>query len=374
MRFKSTLLTIGFGCGLVFSQTKIAGWSTGYHTTWGGQSTANTYWKAYTHLMYFSGEINPPSASTGKAFSDLCHKNNAKAILCIGGWGAAASFESSSNSADKRAAFITKMVDGMKAGGFDGLDIDWEEEGGGISNNYTLLVKELRVALDKVTPKPLLTIATADNQVASAVSVKDVVDQMNAMSYWSLAGGMAGYMKKFTDKGVSKAVLGVGYGYDTDGEVDVDNPTDIEAKCKFAVDNGYGGIMIWEVARACTQCNEITAKYAAKDTRPTAIRPGMESRLAFRKANTLSIVSNAVTGAREIKYSVASHDGNAALINLGIYDMSGGLVKTLAKGPSLPGDYSMPLNGTSAHMGQGAYVVKLTTPSGMEAAPALLSR
>jgi hypothetical protein len=373
MRILAGITVIGIGLGSAFSQVKYAGWSTGYHTTWGGQATANTYWKAYTHLMYFTGSINPPSASTGKAFSDLCHKNNAKAILCIGGWGAANAFEQNSNSADKRAAFITKMVDGMKAGGFDGLDIDWEEEGGGISNNYTLLLKELRVAIDKVTPKPLLTIATADNQVPSAVAVKDVVDQMNAMSYWTLVGGMAGYMKKFTDKGVSKAVLGVGYGYDTDGEVDVDNPTDIEAKCKFAVDNGYGGIMIWEVARACAQCNEITAKYAAKDTRPTGLRPGMEARMAFQRANTLSIVSNGVTGAREVRYSVAAQDGSAPLINLGLYDMQGALIKTLAKGPSLPGEYSLSLGG-AASLGQGAYVVKLESPAGTESAHTVLSR
>lgn len=373
MRLAAMAITVGLGCGLVFSQAKVAGWSTGYHTTWGGQSTADTYFKAYTHVMYFSGSINPPSAGSGKSFTDIVHRNNSKAILCIGGWGAANSFENSSNSPDKRAAFIRKMVDGMQAGGFDGLDIDWEEEGGGISNNYTLLVKELRTALNAITPKPMLTIATADNQVASAVAVKDYVDQMNAMSYWTLAGGMANYMKKFTDKGVSKSVLGVGYGYDTDGEVDVDNPTDIEAKCKFAIDNGYGGIMIWEIARACEQCNVITAKYVDKNA-VTAVRPGMEARLAFRKANTLSVSSNPITGAREIRYSVASRNGQAALIDLGLYDMAGGLVKTLAKGPSLPGDYALPLN-ASADVGAGsAYVVRLVTPSGVEAAPALIGR
>jgi GH18 family chitinase len=322
------IATMTLGSGLVFSQAKVAGWSTGYHTTWGKQSTANINYKAYTHVMYFSGSINPPSASTGKSFSDIVHKNNSKAILCIGGWGAAGSFESSSNSAGNRASFITKMVDGMKNGGFDGIDIDWEEEGGGISNNYTLLLQELRTALNKLSPKPLLTIATADNQVASAVATKDYVDQMNAMSYWTLAGGMAGYMKKFTDKGVPKSVLGVGYGYDTDGEVDVNNPGDIDLKCKFAIDNGYGGIMVWEIANACAACDETTIKYVDKNF-VTGVHPNRAAKTAYYKARTLSIVNNAVTGIREIYYSPASEIGSPTIKNK-VFDMQGGLIATLA--------------------------------------------
>ncbi|MDB6036066.1 MAG: putative chitinase, partial [Verrucomicrobiales bacterium] len=302
MNMNKAMAMVGACCGLAFPQTKIVGWSTGYHTTWGNQSAANIYYKAYTHVVYFSGSTNPPSAGTGKSFSDAVHKGGSKAILCIGGWGAAASFENSSNTTDKRAAFVAKIMDGVKTGGFDGVDIDWEEEGGGISNNYTLLVKDLRAAVDKLTPKPLLTIATADNQVASAVSVKDVVDQMNAMSYWTLVGGMAGYLKKFTDKGVSKSVLGVGYGYDTDNELDVNNPTDVEAKCKFAIDNAYGGVMVWEIANACQLCNENTAKYVDKNA--VSVRPDQELRRAYFQARTLSVVSNPLTGAREIRYSV----------------------------------------------------------------------
>jgi hypothetical protein len=373
MKMKKVVAIVGACSGLVFSQAKYVGWSTGYHTTWGNQSAANTFFKAYTHVMYFSGSTNPPSAGTGKSFTDAIHKGGSKAILCIGGWGAAASFENSSNTTDKRAAFVTKIIDGMKNGGFDGVDIDWEEEGGGISGNYTLLLKELRTAVNAITPKPLLTIATADNQVASAVAVKDYVDQMNAMSYWTLVGGMAGYMKKFTDKGVPKTVLGVGYGYDTDGELDVDNPTDVDAKCRFAIDNGYGGVMVWEISRACAACNDNTAKYVNKSA-PTAVRPGMEARRAFMESRTLAVVSNPFTGSRDIRYSVASKDGNAAVIDLGLYDMAGGLVKSLAKGPSLPGDYSVPLNGSGVSAGQGAYVVKLVSPAGVESAPALLSR
>ena len=358
---------MGICIGTAGAQAKYAGWSTGYHTTWGNQSTANINYKAYTHVMYFSGEINPPSASTGKNFSDIVHKNNSKAIVCIGGWGAAASFENSSNTPEKRAAFVKKMVDGMKAGGFDGVDIDWEEEGGGISNNYTLLVKELRVELDKITPRPLLTIATADNQVPSAVAVKDVgIDQMNAMSYWTLAPGMRNYMKKFTDKGVSKKILGVGYGYDTDNEVDVDNPTDIEAKCKFAIDSGFGGIMIWEISRACKACDEMTIKYVNKDA-ASAVRPQMDARMAFMKSKTLAVARNPITGSREIRYTVGA---GAAMVDLGIYDMDGGWVKTLAHGRQGAGDYVVPMGSA----GSRAQVVRLVTPDGIEAAPILSGR
>jgi hypothetical protein len=67
---------------------------------------------------------------------------------------------------------------------------------------------------------------------------------------------------------------------------------------------------------------------------------------------------------------VGSLDGNASVIDLGLYNMQGGLVKSLAKGASLPGNYALPLDGAA----QGAYVVKLMSPEGVAATPALLGR
>jgi hypothetical protein len=167
-------------------------------------------------------------------------------------------------------------------------------------------------------------------------------------------------MKKFTDKGVSKKILGVGYGYDTDNEVDVDNPTDIEAKCKFAIDSGFGGIMVWEIARACKACDEMTIKYTNKDA-ATSMRPQMDARMAFHRARTLAVSKNPLTGASEIRYSLT---GDAGMVDLGIYDMAGGRVKTLSRGTQGAGEYRVPMGPQVS----GAYVVRLATPEGMEAA------
>jgi len=333
-----------------FGQRKYVGWSTGYHTTWGGQSPANIYFKAYTHVCYFSGSINIPSTANSKTFTSACHANNTKAILSIGGWGTANAFENATNTAEKRANFIANIVNGLKNGGYDGVDIDWEEEGNGISNNYTLLVKELRAALDAITPRPLLTIATAQNQVNSAVSVKDYVDQMNLMSYWTLVGGMQSYVNSFTSRGIPKSLLGIGWGYDTDGEVDVNNPNDIGAKCLFAIDGGYGGVMIWEIARACSKCQDTNAYYVNKSI--TSVRP-------MFIANKESAHIFSVQSGNIIRYTLSS----AEFVEAGLFTLKGVLVKTLIYQKQQPGTYSIFL-GTDNIYGSyppGLYLFKMAT-------------
>jgi hypothetical protein len=365
-KFHVFLLVFVFLCSTAFSQRQYVGWSTGYRTTWGGPAFNSIQFRCYTHVCYFSGSINAPSATEGKNFSTACHNNKSKAILCIGGWGAAGSFENNSNTAAKRATFITNMVNGMKNGGFDGLDIDWEEEGGGISNNYTLLIQELRTALNAITPRPLLTIATASNQIASCVAVKAYIDQANAMSYWSLVGGMTSYMNGFTSRGVPKTLLGVGYGYDVDKEVDVDNPNDVGAKCLFAINNGFGGVMVWEISRACAKCNDTTAYYVNKNA--TSALPFSQMAYGGKQETVFYVVNSTRTGVREIRYSVPSAAGNSQFIDLGLFDMRGSLVKSLVHGTRAPGMYNVPLAGGNAgfYISPGVYVVKMATPVGSQ--------
>jgi hypothetical protein len=176
-------------CSTSFAQKKYVGWSTGYHTTWGGQSIANMYFKAYTHICWFDGGIHGPSTtSEGLDFTSTCHKNNTKAIVCIGGAGAGGDFTNATTNVN-RAAYISSLVTMMQAQGFDGIDMDWED---GINTaQYTALHTELRAALDKITPRPLLTVATAQYLSSYTAPLYQLFDQMNVMSYWVLVGGVA---------------------------------------------------------------------------------------------------------------------------------------------------------------------------------------
>jgi GH18 family chitinase len=374
-------------CSLASAQAKYVGWSTGYYTNW---TNTNSYpftkidWKAYTHVVYFSASpngnggnlSNGVSDADAKKFTSLAHQNGSKALICVGGAGSGDQYNTATSSGN-RAAFIQNMVNLMQKDGFDGIDIDWEEK----FNNaqYLALFKELRAALDAISPKPLLTVATAEYFAGTTAPAAQYCDQINLMSYWTDVNGMPGQMKSFTDKGVDKTKLGVGYGYDTDGETDVNNPKDIGAKCAYALKSGFGGIMIWEIARACAACDDSTAHYVDKTV--TGVRPMDGMRSARMRAATLSITTDGVYGAREIRYTVpeiaGGNQGSGSPINLSLYDAGGTLVKTMVDGNRKPGAYILPLdgkNGSGSALRPAAYMVKMSTPTGVSAAEAVITR
>ena len=112
-----------------------------------------------------------------------------KVLLSIGGWGSGRFSEMAGN--DKlRRSFAKDCHRVVKEYGLDGIDIDWEyptSSAAGISSspqdtdNFTLLMKDLRKALGK---QKLLTLAT----VASAqyIRLKDIlpyIDFVNTMTY-----------------------------------------------------------------------------------------------------------------------------------------------------------------------------------------------
>ena len=346
-------------CSTSFAQRKYVGWSTGYHTTWGGQSIANMYFKAYTHICWFDGGIHGPSTtSEGLDFTSTCHNNNTKAIVCIGGAGAGGDFTNATTNAN-RAAYISSLVAMMQAQGFDGIDMDWEDSIN--AAQYTALHTELRAALDKITPRPLLTVATAQYLSGYTAPLHQLFDQMNVMSYWVLVGGVAAQMNSFTSQGVPKSKLGVGWGYDTDGELDVNNPGDIGAKCLYSINNGYGGVMIWEIARACAKCQDTNAFYVNKITASNLPMITMAPR---EQQASFSIINNGPAGAHQIRFSVPA----AQAITLQLFNLNGALVRSLTHREYEPGTYIIPLaaanNAGRGLIRSGIYVVKMATPAG----------
>jgi GH18 family chitinase len=343
-------------CSTAFAQRKYVGWSTGYHTTWGPQTVAQTFWNAYTHVVYFDGGTGMTNQSTGQSFTSACHANKCKAIKCLGGQGTGGSFNSLSTPANLQN-WVNTVVSAMKAQGYDGLDLDWEEQ----FNNaqYLALCVAMRAAMDKLTPRPLFTVATANYFAGTTIPAAAYFDQINLMSYWTDVNGMAGQLNSFTSKGVPKTKLGVGYGYDVDGETDVNNPNDVGAKCLYAINNGYGGVMVWEIARACAKCNDTTAYYVNKNA--TEALP-LLANMARNQQIGFSVLNNGTAGACEIRYSVPTTE----VVNMKLFNMTGALVLDLASGMHQAGRiYSIPLAKSQAGRGMvlpGMYVVRMATP------------
>ncbi len=379
-KFHILVLVFIVMCSTAFAQRKYVGWSSGYLPNYANFPVSKINWKCYTHVFWFS--INPNSsgvvgglnATTAKSFTAACHQNNAKAIICVGGAGAANGFETATANSAILNTFVNSMVSFMQSNGFDGIDIDWEDDGNGITaSRYLALFQGLNTALLKITPKPLLTAAVADYYSTVSAPVYPYVDQMNIMSYYDLVGSSPQEVAAFTGKGVPKSKLGIGYGYDTDNEVDGPNeagngpngnPTDINAKCLYSINNGCGGIMIWSIDRAPTVCDSVTAYYVNKTvTQAGPLIPLCALHRGQRVAFT--IVNNGSTGISEIRYSVPS----AVSVKLALFNMKGALVQKLASGQREPGTnytvvVSKNISGNSVK--PGAYVVKLATPESSE--------
>ena len=130
----------------------------------------------------------------------------------------------------------------------------------GKNAEYVALHKELRAELDKITPRRLLTAAIANWMFnRTTAEIHPYMDQLNNMSYWTRAvkngsvnvADIAKDMQGLVDKGIPKSKLGVGIGLDYEEhrpEVDCD-PQACAAKCRFAIDQGYGGVMIWAIEK-----------------------------------------------------------------------------------------------------------------------------
>ncbi len=380
-RFKISCLAIATACSATFAQGKYVGWSMGYLPNYANFPISKINWKCYTHLAWFSingdgaGNLNGLSATQAKAFTAAAHQHNVKAIICVGGGGAGGQFTSATKSGPL-PNFLNNLINFMQSNDFDGIDIDWED--GIVQSQYAALFKGLSDAFDKITPRPVLTVATFMGLAGNTAPVAQYIDQVNLMSYYAtMTGGdvpIPQQMAAFTGKGVAKTKLGVGYGYDTDGEVDGPNemgngpngnPTDITAKCKYAIDQGFGGIMVWEIDRAPAICDSITASYVNHNA------------VSLRKPRYADLGDQAVTlritragGIQAVQYSLTA----AGAVDLGLYDMQGTLINHLVQGERGPGEYNLALDNAPAgrSLKPGAYVVKLATPAGNQSGEIIL--
>ena len=138
---------------------------------------------------------------------------NVKILLSIGGWTACGYFSEMALTEESRASFIGSCLDTLDAYPFlGGLDIDWEYPGiaraggegdegnpvkGDDRTNYTLLLKELRAALDERfgTGRKLLTVCAGTSALTRQdyAALYPYVDRVNLMTY-----DMAGAYNAFT--------------------------------------------------------------------------------------------------------------------------------------------------------------------------------
>ncbi len=268
-------------------------------------------WDALTRVIYAfaipgpRGQLDVSSLTQVDALVAGAHANGVEAYLSVGGGGQSEGFPVLAASASSRSRLVFEVVDYVGRHCLDGVDIDWESwtknaDSSPVSSeveNLVLLLTELRTELDEVGLQMSIDVYASDwfgRHYSDAV--EDLVDQVHVMGYdfsgpWSEPGphssydqaigsgsdqwstGLA-YWREYRGWSVTKTYLGVpfyGRDFDTNGgagiayrdilELYPDAPNSdrvaniyyngvatIEAKTRFVADNGYPGVMIWEIA------------------------------------------------------------------------------------------------------------------------------
>ncbi len=166
-----------------------------YVASWGSQRMPDP--TLMTHINYAFGNVSKTFDSVDLRDTEFLHgvlalkKQNPtlKIVLSIGGW-TAGNFSEMAADERCRSSFARDCKRVVDQYGFDGIDIDWEyptSDEAGIScspddtDNFTLLMRDIRAAIGK---QKLLTIATiADAKFIDFRACLKYLDFVNIMAY-----------------------------------------------------------------------------------------------------------------------------------------------------------------------------------------------
>ena len=174
-----------------------------------------------THIIFsftniIDGEMKFRDKKTGEKLKQLVTQRkkhpHLKVMIACGGWGADG-FSDMAHTKENRDKFVKSVVDFNTEYELDGLDMDWEypsipAAGTGArpedKKNFTLLMKELREALNTLKRQQVLTFASAGwKRYYDNIELKEVMlyaDFMNVMTY-DQVGGNAKYTGHHTALG-----------------------------------------------------------------------------------------------------------------------------------------------------------------------------
>ena len=186
-------------------------WISGYYAGWmqgqnndGYLTTNNIDFSALTQVIQFSlvpnadGTIDAASNSITQANSaaliSAAHAAGVKVIICIGGWNSESNFMGATSLLNL-TTFVNNIISFITSRGYDGVDIDWETLSAVDIVQYTAFITALRTALNNVSPKLLLTAATAW-QPALFATLSGMFDQIDLMTY-DFSGAWPGWVSWF---------------------------------------------------------------------------------------------------------------------------------------------------------------------------------
>lgn len=172
-------------------------WVSGYYVAYQHDMLApeEIDWNGLTHIVFGrvtanpDGSLNedfdigaPEGPELARTVSRLAHEHNRSAILMLGGAGSGGGIHAAVR--DHRAGFIANLTAAMNSYGYDGIDLDWEDD-----LDWDLLVtfaKELREA----APGAVITFPAGpinfniDTVNPRIPEMAPYLDQVNLMTYY----------------------------------------------------------------------------------------------------------------------------------------------------------------------------------------------
>jgi GH18 family chitinase len=271
----------------------------GYMPYWVGDANLIQYSKL-THINYAfalpnaDGSLKPIS-DPGKlqTIVSRAHAVGTKVLIAIGGWSDNSEvldsrFEQLASNATSRNLFVTAAMSLVSTYKLDGVDIDWEYPNAGqSSNNYDLLMSALS---DQLKPQgKLLSAAVTASYNGDGISLTALskMDYVNIMAYdenefqHSTFDYAVQSLNYWAGRGVAKNKLNLGvpfYGKqngevpystilsnggdpnaDVFGAIGYNGIVTMKKKAQYVKDQGYGGIMIWELSEDVTNANSLVS-------------------------------------------------------------------------------------------------------------------
>ena len=171
------------------------------------------------------------------------HKAGKKIIMAVGEQGLGPVFASAA-SPRYQARLITSITDDIAKYGFDGVDIDWEEDVPQNEASYVSLIKNLRATFDREFPHPLFLSTDVDTgQIAPSIAAQ-VAPYVNSVNMETFQNNGVSSANAYIKAGIpaSKLLLGIGVasGYYDTGE------TRVAAKVQYVEQHGLGGTLLWQ--------------------------------------------------------------------------------------------------------------------------------
>ncbi|MGH2568586.1 MAG: glycoside hydrolase family 18 protein, partial [Bacteroidota bacterium] len=193
---------------ILFGNALKAQWATAYYAGWmqgwsnnGYLPAQNIDYSAVTHIIHFSlvpradgtfnSDANSITPTNSAELLKYAHAAGRKVIVSVGGWNTDVAFRGATSSSTLNT-FVNNLVNFMKSRGYDGIDIDWEILQSSDAAQYQNFIRVLRTELNKISPRPLLTAATAW-QGSIFGPIASEFDQINIMTY-DLAGAWPGWV------------------------------------------------------------------------------------------------------------------------------------------------------------------------------------